>query len=141
MSVLIDFACLVRDEPRGLLVPGCTGFVFSNQCFGVACAHPKLEGVYIPLSFDDELLSTALQDAGCWQSITKDPVFNLDTVDVLLGELGLPLVTDRLVPEDNSDDVRSGEAWLRVIVSNPPENSVLAPLAGRKCVLIWCNGD
>jgi hypothetical protein len=33
----------------GLVVPCASGVYWSNQCGGTYCAHPKTEGIYVPL--------------------------------------------------------------------------------------------
>jgi hypothetical protein len=45
----VDLFWLWRNDLLGLIIPAKTGVFFSNQTDGVACNHPKLEGVFVPL--------------------------------------------------------------------------------------------
>jgi len=53
---IIDLTCFEDHFGVGIIFPAKTGFTFSNQVGGTYCAHPTLEGIYIPLRpFDSDL--------------------------------------------------------------------------------------
>lgn len=51
------------DKPFGVIIPAKTGIIFTNQSGGVACRHPELEGVFIPLPFGKGGLANDLVEA------------------------------------------------------------------------------
>lgn len=65
MMKIIDLTCFENPFGFGILFPSKSGFTYTNQVGGSCCAHPTLEGIYVPLRpLDPDLnwSADALQD-------------------------------------------------------------------------------
>lgn len=115
----------------GLIVPMKTGVMFSNQVDGVACQHPELEGIFVPLS--------------------KEVYGNLEDIE---GEYPKPDKIKRWISKHKlplkllesewwtglGEYSHHPEAWVNVFILNNKDVR-LKDFIGKKAILTYPNSD
>jgi hypothetical protein len=134
----IELWDILEDGLLGVIVPLKTGVVWSNQTGGTCCAHPELEGIYVPLKPWDD----ALTDVDPFYDRWGQP-YSPALVLAFLSNFGLD---QWLEPTQPPEHEANGEAWVwakvRTITTDEwllPE--ILRPLSGMLCVVTYPNSD
>ncbi len=136
----------------GIIIELPTGILISNQTGGTACLHPKIEGVFLPLSNDyskntKEFLSPEIEltnyflgskynGNGAIKGIDIDDV---NTINSIISKFGL----DSLIEIDVNRLAESHEAWIRIKINKSEKIKLIKgihnyPLSG---ILTWSNSD
>jgi hypothetical protein len=139
----------LTDPHFGIIVLGSTGFVWTNQVGGTSCAHPRAEGIYIPLPTE-------------WlphSDFQEDPLYDLWTnYDPLLVEqflqsedrlgrdkklqvLFAPITDYQIVLEIMEEEkLFLAEAWVpvKIIGSDEP---IPSSMIGEHGILTYFNSD
>lgn len=125
-----------HDNPHflGLILPEPSGYLWTNQVGGTMCAHPDLEGIFIPLPAEWKAAEIA------------DPLFNVypnesDGPGAVAKFLeAYEHLNNALLPAPDFYP-EFCEAWIPVQVRAGLENSLLEPFAGRLGILTYSNSD
>lgn len=136
----------------GIIIEYPTGIMISNQTGGTACLHPKIEGIFLPLSNDYseenlEFISPEIEltdyfnglkynGSGATKGIHKEDV---DKINSILSKYGL----DEFIEIDLTRLTESHEAWIRIKINESQKNDLMKgfekyPLSG---ILTWSNSD
>ncbi len=111
---------LARDFPfYGIVIEAPTGVLYTNQCGGTACVHPKIEGYLMLIDFFDTEHGAGAELEGYW-FYDKHLRPDADLLDGLDRQIRLTCICyqnagirlDRQRAED--PDVEWGEAWIPV---------------------------
>ena len=126
----------------GIIVPAKTGIVYTNQCGGTMCSHPKQEGFYVPLR-DCEPWEDPLIDS--WER-----KYRPNLVREFLSGFNAPMEAleehewDSLVKSNTLGCDSWGEAWIPVrIVQSTTEYDYpeLRSIYGRVVIITYQNSD
>lgn len=135
MPPVIPTVDLSEFEGLGLVVRWPSGVRYTHQVAGYGCAHPEIEGVFVPL-FDGvgrpALHAIRQHFRGGWHPLTTQDADILDGI-LRCADLGF-------IHCDRTNLNNSREAWVWVAVSDDSA----APLQGfdtRSAILTWPNSD
>ena len=125
----------------GLILLAQTGVFYTTQAEGMACSHPKAEGVFVPIPVKpgaQEIWVLQQCFRGELGPISKDSAEIVDRTFKRNGHVYLKVNRARLN--------ESYEAWIHVLVddSQKPELPLTLPISGfGKCegILTWPNSD
>ncbi|SHF59946.1 hypothetical protein SAMN05444344_0717 [Tenacibaculum mesophilum] len=136
----------------GIIIEYPTGIMISNQTGGTACLHPKIEGIFLPLSNDyskenlefkspeieliNYFIGTKYNGNGAIKGIDYEDV---DKINSILFRYGL----NEIIEVDVNRLTESHEAWIRIKINKSQKNDVMKgfnkyPLSG---ILTWSNSD
>ncbi len=136
----------------GIIIELPTGVMISNQTGGTSCLHPKIEGIFLPLSNDYckdslEFLSPEIEltnyfenskhnGNGAIKGIDND---DADKINSIISKFGL----DELIEIDLARLTESHEAWIRIKINKSKRTNLISginkyPLHG---ILTWSNSD
>lgn len=136
----------------GIIIELPTGIMISNQTGGTACLHPKIEGIFLPLSnyySEDNLefispeieltnyfIGSKYNGSGAIKGIDNE---DADKIGSILSRYGL----NELIEVDLNRLVESHEAWIRIKINKSQKNDLMKgfnkyPLNG---ILTWSNSD
>jgi hypothetical protein len=109
----------------GIIVPRNTGIVWENQAGGTACAHPKLEGVFVPLAcfmpWGNEIPDPLLDHVGS-RYISKLVDKFLDATDLRSWFRSLTTKeAHELLPHFDKSDCYLYEAWVPAYICTEDE--------------------
>ena len=106
----------------GVIFPEKTGIIWSNQCGGTSCAHPEMEGIFVPLN-------TSIEDYGehdpfldAWGSSYVEYLRDIPKIEALWGFLVRVSEEEFLQLIEKHSDITGrdfyecGEAWIPVKV-------------------------
>lgn len=114
----------------GLIVNFSTNVTYTNQCGGTCCAHPELEGFFVPLSMAEPSSPDPLNDHwGEYEWLMDEGIQFL-----MENEL------DKYFKLDDTYDGHIGEAWLPVIILKN-DHPALQDLEGMHGVITYENSD
>lgn len=139
MKPLIDLSSL--SAPLfGIIIPCTSGVLWTSQVGGTSCCHPKIEGLYIPLTGEPPVRDPLLDQVS---------VYDAALVQAFLAASGLSgfePVADWLVrlPRfggTETNPIHLFEAWVPVSIIDTPEQPHLLPFEGRWGVLVYPNSD
>jgi len=122
----------------GIIVPGATGVLYTNQVGGTSCAHPKLEGTYYPLWLDSMNDVFSIPQGVLWSPSLNDPLldyfgaYRTETVDKFLKQHPLLDLLFKYMLPANAGQLDFGmgaspttqehnvlaEAWVPVVTAN-----------------------
>lgn len=120
----VDLSLLAEDADFiGIIMPMKSGIIWTNQSGGTCCAHPELEGVYIPLGSHHYAFD---------ESTKKDPLCDYVTTykrELVEAFLDVTRLKRAFAPVDDVDalpvlfgaGIRLLEAWVPVRVACPPD--------------------
>lgn len=152
---------LYDQEGDGIIIPSSSGTTWTNQVGGIACFHPKMEGIYIPLG----IVKTFRGGTDPIESVCKyDPdqgpegtsyAHSYDEMLVwqFLKSIGEHDQFRPLTEEEYElnrrllgDDFYLAEAWVPVFVlkkahADKVRTEALRPLAGMIGILTYPNSD
>ncbi len=135
----------------GIIVAWPSGVIYSNQANGVACEHPRLEGVFYPAAVDDsDDVSLPRQNSELAAFVLNHREGNrgplneriADFIDDFLSRTNLPFTA--VVDRSRFHDSVEAWVWLTLTRGKKPWSSLFVegfdayPLAG---VLVWENSD
>jgi hypothetical protein len=140
---------LYDEEQTCLIIPAKTGFMVSNQTWGLACGHPEIEGFLIPLRYD----CTGMMNEICCSKY--DPKFIQKWFDAYDMDFLKPLTLQELnefIDENGldwykQDDKRKGlfgsEAWIACKIEKVKYGfpTILDNFVGEKVILTYPNSD
>lgn len=136
------------DMDGGLLVAAPTGVRYTNQVGGTACAHPVLEGFFVPLILDAEITDLFV---GYWPG-NNFPEEHITQLNAWFQRMRYPLEFHRerynqqtgTNPDvgvvGNEDAFRFAEAWIWVRILMDREFRWRG-LSGKEGVITWANSD
>lgn len=153
-TVQIDLAML-EHAWTGLVVPLSTGVLWRTQAGGTACAHPEVEGIFIPLAGDlaeeesfEDLQSRWMEAKDSWRYYADkvSPLFAVTADTVHLRALHETEWALAQLPSPHR--LRYwGEAWIPVIVAEDPRENAwymhphLEAVKDRLAFLTYPNSD
>lgn len=145
-KILIDMHAMGR-EAAGIIVPAPTGVIYSNQVGGTRCAHPELEGFFIPWPLRRfEKWAHPLHDFyGCDDGVDVPAEECILWVRAWLNEVRIDHRVECLTAEEYvSFGQILAEAWAPVRIA-ASSRWRCAPwqeaLAGRIVIYTWQNSD
>lgn len=136
----------------GIIIEFPTGIMISNQTGGTACLHPKVEGIFLPLSNDyseknmefispeieltNYFIGSKYSGSGAIKGIDNE---DADKISSILSKYGL----NNLIEVDLNRLTESHEAWIRIKINKSQKNDLIKgfneyPLSG---ILTWSNSD
>ncbi len=135
----------------GIIIEFPTGIMISNQTGGTACLHPKIEGIFLPLSNDyfeeslkfispeieliDYFNGPKYNGSGATKGIDNEDVHEINSI---LSKYGL----DGFIEIDLTRLTESHEAWIKIKINNTQKSDLIKgfkyPLNG---ILTWSNSD
>lgn len=115
----------------GLIVPWPSGVFWTNQVGSCACAHPEVEGFFVPLHDLRQDKQLAVGEEHWWGSD-----YDASAVSRLLEQLDL---ADHLEPD--TDAPKMAEAWVSVRIKPTATMPALEALKGRRAILTYTNSD
>ncbi len=127
----------------GLILPREGGLKWSNQCGGISCNHPEIEGIYIPLPLNEirDKWFTDCFDLPYDEYFYSAPGLLIDNDP--LGQFLRPLSKE----EFNSLGIRAMEAWVPYKIKKVEKdtlswkNDYLNDLDGETVILTYLNSD
>ena len=131
---------LEDDQYFGLIVSMKTEIFWSNQTGGVACNHPKIEGLYVPLPL------SWLKENPIENFVNSHQPFSATENAKIVSEFlrANPEASQRF-EIDRKSKIRAQEAWLPVRVKKVKRESldwdILAPFYGKSGILTYPNSD
>ena len=138
---LVDLSC-VDIEPC-IIVPFKSGVIYTNQTDGIACKHPVVEGILIPLRYtwnaykDDDFTAYLCPD----RSIEKEYP-NAKHIENYIKKFNLPLKLLKRKWRSKEFEFLSGEAWIPVrILKHEDTYSPLKDFIGYEAILTYQNSD
>jgi hypothetical protein len=123
----------------GLVIKLPTGVRYTSQTAGVACEHPEVEGVFVPLQTRvgrPELATLSGMLRGAWNSLGAHQA---DSLDAFLKRYDF-----KRISVDRSKLTESTEAWVHVAVSGIGEDGVPLAIDSSKILFgipVWPNSD
>jgi len=130
---------------EGVIIPCRSGVIYTQQVGGIACLHPEVEGVFVPLcSFkgDRDKLMEGLSkifydkyECHCYKGITEE---DADYLDKVFRKAKYPFKVDR---EKLRESV---EAWLYIVITRDVvtyDVPWITGIKGKKGILTWQNSD
>lgn len=130
---------LFESESLNLIVAWPSGVVYTNQTSGLACEHPEVEGVLVPL-FDGighpAMHSLRQHFRGDWHQLAED---DMDIVDGILRRNYLGFIKC-----DRKRSADSKEAWVHVLIEEDTAPRIAQRILGfgpKSGVLTWPNSD
>lgn len=148
---------LWNEDVIGLVVPAKTGIVWTNQTGGTHCAHPTMEGFFVPLHNPD-FPSCAADDPlvdGWWKAVGPDEVAEGPSWHQPVDVGAIKSLLDKspwagIFKPDPTYVGYWGEAWVPVIINCSPKVEgvfssgiipLLGDLSGRSAILTYPNSD
>ncbi|MFT4251280.1 MAG: DUF6210 family protein [Caulobacter sp.] len=139
-------AALYELSGMGIIVSHPTGVLVTNQAGGYACAHPSLEGFYLPLVSAGSPVLAALDQhfhTGKWGGHCHSG-FDAETAD-FMDELFARESSSKGLKVDRERLAECLEAWVHVIFDetafDPGVGAVLEPPSQGAGVVTWPNSD
>jgi hypothetical protein len=133
-----------HEELFGLIVLVPSGVVFCNQTGGTMCAHPKAEGIYLPLLHGHASSPQKLIDL--WRHAWKE--YTPELIGQSLRDVRLDHILEPVSPADQLSFPQLdswGEAWVPVKIKAADKYSeneaVLHAFAGQFAILTYGNSD
>lgn len=128
----------------GLIIPHKTNVLYLTQAGGITCAHPSLEGVFVPLPHG-ELIANDLNyyfvKGEKWKGYCYLGDLREDDADYL-DDLFQKRYETKYLKVDRSALKSGGEAWVHVTLHYPEEKHPLfTGLESKTAVLTWANSD
>lgn len=132
-----ESASLLNSTVRGLLVPGATGVMYSNQCAGHASLHREVEGHYVPLRGEcDDLIDYFWLVEGGYSWTGLSPV-HADEVDATLADYGF----SSAIRVDRTRLRLSCAAWVWVATTQiATQDCTLQSIQNGTGILTWDDG-
>lgn len=146
----VDLSCVENMLP-GLIVRHPTGVVYGNQTAGTACAHPEVEGFFVPLvgqaSLDD--FTEAIHSTICdiWPEAPDVGGFGKNSIEAKTAEI----VAEQLkchvgfLEFDFDRIVEMKEAWIPVKIGDPSDldkrYASWGQCGGKDAILTYVNCD
>lgn len=128
----VNLSEFADDNFLALLVAAPSGILYTNQCGGIACTHPYLEGALVPLNREDKNSHDPLENWWCSTPVSVAA----EKIAKWLAAWDL----DELFEPNAEFGGFWGEAWVPVRVKQN-ENPIFAGLSGRVGILTYTNSD
>lgn len=133
---------LLSLTQTALIIPSRTGIVYTNQVGGTECAHPKLEGVLVPVEYDVSLDN--LKDSLSLKLCNLFPEGGAGLIDQSIAEkiqhlLDCSPYTKGIFIDWSKLD-KSKEAWLYVKLKGNLDDTIECNTL-KTAVLTWPNSD
>lgn len=131
---------LIHFHGVGLIFLTASGVLYQTQAEGLACSHPRVEGVFMPLPVQPgaaELHALTHQFKGAWGHINEESARVVDGILRCNGHGYLTVNRARLH--------ESYEAWIHVLVGEPEKGSIaslaISGFGSCEAILTWPNSD
>ena len=137
----------------GIIIEFPTAVMISNQTGGIACLHPKIEGIYLPLANDyseenKEFLSPEIELINYFKGSKYKGAGAIKGIDIEDAKKIDSIMThsrlDKLIEIDLNRLAESHEAWIRIKIHKDTNIDLIQgfdnhfPLNG---ILTWSNSD
>lgn len=135
----------------GIIVAYPTGIFISNQVGGTACLHPKIEGIYLPLSNDYtadnktflspeiDLDSYFMQKYNGTGATNGIDIEDIEAITTILKKYKL----DETITIDVQKIKQSCEAWIHILINESKRYEIIKGFEPypRHGILTWSNSD
>lgn len=140
--ILVDFS---YQDKCGVVVEHPTGIIWTSQVGGIACAHPEVEGFFIPLDWNQSVSCYPFQDAWWPTSVVDESEpWCVKTYDRREIQNWLDSVPELAAVLEAREDFKGwwGEAWIPVRVREGIRQfDPLHGVSGMLAILLLDNSD